>query len=132
MKILAVLLIFSFIDLGLCCKGCVELSELTFEKIVKKFRTALVKFDQVFPHGDTHEAFEALANEINNKTICKADHSDIVVGMVSIKDYGELDNKYLGERFGAKTRYDFPIIKLFIDGDLENAIHFEIGKWWSL
>jgi ERp29, N-terminal domain len=49
----------------------------------------------------------------------------MLIATVGIKDYGEFDNKALGEKYG---RDDSPVIKLFNNGDLENPIEFEIGK----
>lgn len=111
------------------CTGCVDLDELTFEKVIRKFRTSLVKLDQQFAYGDTHDAYTQLANEIGNKTFSDADHSDILIATVGIKDYGELENKALAERFGIFKRQDYPVIKLFIDGDMANAIDYKIGNY---
>lgn len=47
--------------------------------------------------------------------------------VVSIKDYGDLENKKLADRYHVKTDA-FPVIKLFIEGDLESPIDFNIGK----
>lgn len=130
MKSLLLVLVFSFINSSLCCNGCIALDELTFAKVVKKFESVLVKFDQMFPFGDTHDAFSTLAAEINNKSTSGFDHSEILIATVGIKDYGEFDNKALGEKYGRSTtiKMDSPVIKLFNDGDLENPISFEIGR----
>lgn len=128
MKKVVLFLIFSFINYSACCSGCVDLGELTFSKVIKKFKTVLVKFDVQFPFGETHEAYVALANEINNKTLSGFDHPEILCATVGVKDYGELDNKALGEKYGYFKRQDFPGIQLFNNGDLENPIKFEIGK----
>lgn len=128
MKSFVILLILSFINLSLCCKGCVDLDDLTFGKVIKKFKTVIVKLDQKFPYGETHEAFGALADAISNKTVSGFDHPDVLVATVGILDYGELDNKALGEKYGIVTREDFPLIRLFNDGDLENPIALEIGN----
>lgn len=130
MKYLVIALVLSLINCGLCCSGCVGLDDLTFNKVVKKFATVLVKFDQMFPFGETHEAFTTLSQEINNKTISGYDHTDLLVATVGIKDYGEFDNKGLGLKYGKgdSVKFDSPVIKLFNDGDLENPIEFEIGQ----
>lgn len=128
MKKVVLLLIISLIKSSFCCLGCVELGELTFSKVIKKFQTVLVKFDVQFPFGDTHDAFVAFANEINNETISGSNHSEVLCVLIGVKDYGELDNKALGEKYGYFKRQDFPGIKLFHDGNLENPINFEIGK----
>lgn len=105
---------------------------MTFDKVVRKFKTVIVKFDQQFPFGDTHEAFTKLANELNNKTISGSDHPDLIVATVGIKDYGELDNKALGEKYGLTKRQDGPVIKLFINGDLEKPIDMNNGEGLQL
>jgi endoplasmic reticulum protein 29 len=128
MKNIFVLLIFSFINYSTCCTGCVSLDELTFGKVIKKFKTVLVKFDDQFPFGEIHDTWITFANEINNKTTSGTDHPDLLIAVVGVKDYGDLDNKLLAERYGLMKRQDAPIIKLFVDGDVENPIHFEIGK----
>lgn len=43
------------------CKGCTDLDELTFEKLVKRFRVTIVKFDIAYPYGDQHEAYSRFA-----------------------------------------------------------------------
>jgi hypothetical protein len=90
----------------------------------------LFQFDQFFPSGPIHEAFTNLAAEINNKTTSGYDHSEMLIATVGIKDYGDFDNKVLGEKYGRddKVKFDSPVIKLFNNGDLENPIEFEIGK----
>jgi hypothetical protein len=130
MKSVLIIVLFSFIKSGLGCNGCLALDELTFDKVVKKFTTVLVKFDQMFPFGDTHDAYSTLSFEINNKSISGYDHKDLIVATVGIKDYGEFDNKALGEKYGRSTaiKMDSPVIKLFNDGDLDNPIGLEIGK----
>lgn len=122
-----------FLSLSLICScfagGLVELDSLTFDKILNKFRTVIVKFDQQFPYGDTHEAYSAFASQINNKTLTDTDQNEILTAAVGIKDYGEYDNKDLGERFGVKSGdpNTIPAIKLFIDNNLENPINFNFG-----
>lgn len=132
MKRLVILFVISLINYSVCCTGCVDLGESTFNKVIKKFRTALVKFDQFFPFGDTHDAFSTLANEINKNNVSLAEHPDVIIVTVGIKDYGEFENKALGEKYGLLKRQDSPIIKLFIDGALENPINFEIGKLFKI
>lgn len=128
MKIFVILFVLSLIHCSLCCTGCVDLDELTFEKVVKKFKAAFVKFDQQFPFGDTHEEWAKFAGELNNKTKSGTDHPDLLIATVGIKDYGERDNQALGDKYGHHKRQDSPVIKLFLDGDLEKPVDFEIGK----
>lgn len=130
MKSFVIVLVLSFINNSYCCNGCIGLDELTFNKVVRKFTSVLVKFDQMFPFGETHEAFTTLAAEINNKSISGFDHTDILIATVGLKDYGEFDNKALGLKYGrdATIKNDSPVIKLFNEGDLDNPIDLEIGK----
>lgn len=132
MKSAVIFLILSFISSSLCCKGCVDLDELTFGKVIKKFKTVIVKLDQKFPYGETHEAFGALADALNNKTVSGVDQPDVLVATVGILDYDGLDNKALGVKYGVSKRQDFPIIRLFNDGDLENPIALKIGNNYKL
>ena len=132
MKKVLILLVLSFINYSCCCTGCVDLGQLTFSKVIKKFRTVIVKFDVQFPFGDAHDAFVVLANEINNQTISGSDHPEILCATVGVKDYGELDNKDLGEKYGYFKRQDFPGIILLNDGDLENPIKLDITKPLSM
>lgn len=90
---------------GGTCKGCVELDELTFDKLVKRFPATLVKFDIAYPYGDKHEAYSSFAAEVAE------DVDDLLVAVVGIKDYGDKDNAALGKRFSVKENY--PDIKLF-------------------
>lgn len=46
--------------------------------------------------------------------------------LVGIKDYGDNENKKLGDRYGISAD-KLPAIKLFIDGDLDAPIDFKIG-----
>lgn len=129
MKFLVTVLVFSYINYCLCCNGCVVLDELTFGKVVQKFKSVLVKFDQMFPFGEAHEAFTILSQSVNNKSISGYDHIDLLIATVGIKDYGEFDNKNLGQKYGRgdSVKFDSPVIKLFNDGDLENPIELEMG-----
>lgn len=46
------------------CKGCTDLDELTFEKLLKRFKVTIIKFDIAYPYGDQHEAFSRFAQGI--------------------------------------------------------------------
>lgn len=46
------------------CKGCTDLDELTFDKLVKRFPVTIVKFDIAYPYGDQHEAYGRFAQGI--------------------------------------------------------------------
>lgn len=132
MKNFVILLLFSFINYSLCCIGCVVLDDLTFSKVLKKFKSAMVKFDMEYPFGDVHETWATFANEVSNKTTSGTDHPELLVAMVGMKDYGEHDNKALSAKYGLEKRTDGPIIKLFNDGDLENPISFTIGNYKTI
>lgn len=130
MKHFVILFLFSLINYSNCCTGCVGLDELTFRKVVTKFKVVLVKFDQAFPFGDAHDAFTELASsEINNSTKSNSDNSEILIATVGVKDYGDFENRALGEKYGLSKRQESPVIKLFIDSDLDNPVDFEIGKF---
>lgn len=60
-RLVTVLLIAFHIGASLATNGCVELDKLTFDKIVKRFKYTLVKFDVAFPYGEKHEAFTNFA-----------------------------------------------------------------------
>ncbi|CAO1326207.1 unnamed protein product [Diamesa tonsa] len=121
-----IFLVFSFINLSFCIHGSVEIDELSFDRVVSKFKTAIVKFDTQFPYGIDHEEWTNFVSQINNKSISDTDMDNILTAVVGIKDFGEFDNKQLGERYGVKDV--FPSIKMFINGDLTKAIDFPVFK----
>ncbi|XP_055690654.1 protein windbeutel [Lutzomyia longipalpis] len=89
---------------GEACKGCVELDEITFDKLISRFPATLVKFDVAYPYGDKHEAFSAFAQDV-------AEVDDLLVALVGIKDYGEKDNANLGKKYNVEEK-DLPRIKI--------------------
>ncbi|CAH0713681.1 unnamed protein product, partial [Brenthis ino] len=89
--------------------GSLELDEFTFDKVVNKFETVVVKFDVAYPYGDQHDAFLTVAKETK-------DNDNLLFAEVGVKDYGEKDNEALAARFGA-TKDNFPVVKLFIKGE---------------
>lgn len=95
-----------YVTNGLICKGCLELDELTFDKLVTKFSTVLVKFDIAFPYGKQHDEYGKFAQEISESNV-----NDMVVCVVGIKNYGDTTNNQLGERFYVTNH--LPAIKLF-------------------
>lgn len=123
------ILVFSFINLSFCIHGSVEIDELSFDRVVSKFKTAIVKFDTQFPYGIDHEEWTNFVSQINNKSISDTDTDNILTAIVGIKDFGEFDNKQLGERYGVKDV--FPSIKMFLNGDLTKAIDFPVCKFFS-
>lgn len=86
-----------------------------------------MKFDQSFPYGEHHEVFAAFSQQISNKTFSESGHPDVMLGTVGVKDYGDMENKKLADKYEIKAE-SFPAIKLFVDGNLETPIDFEIGN----
>ncbi|KAJ6636727.1 Protein windbeutel [Pseudolycoriella hygida] len=97
------------------CKGCTDLDELTFEKLVKRFQVTIVKFDIAYPYGDQHEAYSRFAQDVYHI-------DDLLVATVGIKDYGELDNKNLSQRFNVPEK--LPSIKMFLNGDTTKWVDY--------
>ncbi|XP_055315696.1 protein windbeutel [Sitodiplosis mosellana] len=102
---------------GLVCEGCLELDEITFDKILAKFSTVLVKFDIAFPYGKKHDEYAKFAKEIN-----KMSYDDLIVSVVGIKNYGQTTNNKLAERFNVNDQ--LPEIKLFTNGNALKWIDF--------
>ena len=78
---------------------------LSFDKLLKKFKVSIVKFDVAYPYGDKHEQFGKFSQDA-------AEIEDLFVGDVGIKDYGDKDNGDLAERFNVK-KDDYPVVILF-------------------
>ena len=78
---------------------------LSFDKLLKKFKVSIVKFDVAYPYGDKHEQFGKFSQDA-------AEIEDLFVGEVGIKDYGDKDNGDLAERFNVK-KDDYPVVILF-------------------
>lgn len=94
---------------GNTCAGCLDLDDINFDKTIERFPYALIKFDIAFPYGEKHEAFAAFSRAAHATT------DDILIGTVGIKDYGDNENKALGERFNIDDK-NFPAIMLFRRG----------------
>ncbi|XP_018321670.1 endoplasmic reticulum resident protein 29-like [Agrilus planipennis] len=108
------------------CKGCVNVDQWSWEKIVPKFRAALVKFDVAFPYGDRHDTFTKLAEEF-------ADNKDIIIVQVGVKDYGDKENKELAEKHGIMSKDDLPTVQLFIQNQTTPIdLPLSKNKEWSL
>ncbi|KAH8402146.1 hypothetical protein KR009_010124 [Drosophila setifemur] len=118
MRILLTLLLAAIHSLpfawAISCGGCVDLDEINFLKTVERFPYALVKFDIAFPYGEKHEAFGAFSKAAHKVT------GELLIATIGIKDYGELENKALGERFQVDDK-NFPAILLF-KGNVEEYI----------
>lgn len=108
------------VEASASCIGCLELDELTFDKILKKFPTVLVKFDIAYPYGDKHEAYAKLAADIS------PENDEFIVAAVGIKDYGNKENSKLADRFSVGDKY--PVIKLFRNGNADDWIDYPNGK----
>lgn len=124
-KLLVVFLLFflkysSKLTNGLVCEGCLELDDITFEKILAKFSTVLVKFDIAFPYGKKHDEYAKFAKEIN-----QMGYEDLIVSVVGIKNYGQTINNNLAERFDIVDQ--LPKIKLFTNGNALKWIDFPEG-----
>lgn len=90
-------------------RGLVALDSASFDKVVSRFDTALVKFDKYYPYGDEHDQFVRISEQSTNA-------SDLIVAEVGVKDYGDNENQDLLERFGLKFD-DIPKILLFNKGE---------------
>lgn len=91
------------------CKGCVELDEITFQRVPLKFNYSLIKFDIAFPYGDKHEAYSQLALQLQTVPPLV---DDVLFGLVGIKDYGEKDNADLAKKYKIDDKA-YPAILLF-------------------
>lgn len=110
---------------GLICKGCVELDELNFNKIIAKFQSVLVKFDIAFPYGKKHDEYAKFAKEISEPN----EHEnidDLIVCVIGIKSYGEPINAQLSERFDIGDQ--LPAIKLFTNYNALKWSNFSKGS----
>ncbi|XP_015786819.1 endoplasmic reticulum resident protein 29 [Tetranychus urticae] len=105
---------------SIALKGSVPLDSLTFDKVVGKFKAAVVKFDIQYPYGEKHDEFGVLANSLKN-------NDDILVAEVGVQDYGENENQDLADKYGVK-KDDFPVVKLFISSNLDKPIDFPASE----
>ena len=109
-------------SLAINCAGCTPLDEISFDKIVNKFKASLIKFDVAYPYGEEHDAFAQIAKD-------SLDVEDLFIGEVGVKDYAERDNERLAERFDV-SKEDFPAVILFVQvegGKEGNLLHFRFG-----
>lgn len=103
------------------CLGCVDLDEVTFDKITAQFPVALIKFDIPYPYGDKHEQFAVFAREQNPLV------QDLVIGTVGVKDYGDKENLSLLKRFRI-PQTDLPAILLFTDREKKKWLRYPKGE----
>lgn len=108
-------IILTNIQYVLACKGCVNLDEYNFNKIIKKFPVVFVKFDIAYPYGEKHEIFSKLSHETSSI-------QELLFAEVGIKDYGEKENEDLAKQFGI-TKDDYPALMLF-RGNIDKPIAF--------
>lgn len=104
---------------ALVCQGCLELDDLTFDSVVSRFETVLVKFDIQFPYGDKHTAYEQFARELKT--------NDVIAAAVSVKSAGKPAAGTLAERFIGVID-QLPVIKLFNSKDASKWIDYPFGK----
>lgn len=75
----------------------------------------MVKFDIQYPYGEKQEQYESVA-----KVSIK---SPLLVAEVPIHEYGDKENVDLLDRYGIAVK-DLPVLKLFVDGEPNNAIEY--------
>lgn len=107
------------------CKGCVNLDEHNFNKIISRFKVVLVKFDMAYPYGEKHDVFTKFAEEIS-------DNKNLIVGEVGVKDYGEKDNEELAQKYAIRSKEDFPALRLFVNGITTESISFPLKEKWDV
>ncbi|KAG0714345.1 Endoplasmic reticulum resident protein 29 [Chionoecetes opilio] len=76
--------------------------------VIAKFAAAVVKFDVAYPYGKKHEEFTKLSAGGRGSP-------DLLVAEVGVKDYGDMENTDLAQRFEVKKE-DFPKVMLFVSG----------------
>lgn len=108
MAVVAVLVAMVGVTRAINAKGCTPLDAWTFDKIIPKFQAAIVKFDIAYPYGKKHEEFTKLSAAGRGSP-------ELLVAEVGVKDYGDMENTDLAERFAVKKE-DFPRVMLFVRG----------------
>lgn len=109
------------------CRGCVELDELTFDRVLDRFRDgALVKFDIAYPYGDKQDTYEKFAVDVAASFAGGPSHHDLLIAAVGVKDYGDKDNQALAKRFGVSDKY--PQVYLFTNGASGQRVRFPDGE----
>ena len=122
---------------GQILEGLVQLDKKSFDKILNKFDYSLVKFDVGYPTGEKHKSFGSLAVEVIESLssnwfliflVQVAGISDVFVGEVRIKDYGDKANQDLAERFSiSQDKKNLPETVLFKnqgDGTLSEMVRY--------
>lgn len=88
-----------------------QLDTYSFDKVLSKFKTSIVRFDVAFPYGDKHDAFAELSSALTA-------NPQILVATVGVKDYGDKDNVDVAERYKV-VKEDYPVLFLFKEGNAE-------------
>ncbi|XP_043218943.1 endoplasmic reticulum resident protein 29-like isoform X1 [Amphibalanus amphitrite] len=101
-----------------CClngRGLTPLDSASFDKITSKFKATLMKFDTYYPYGPEHDEFVKLASS-------SADIDDFLVAEVGVKDYGDLENQDMLQKFKI-SKEELPVVQLYFP-DGRPAIRF--------
>lgn len=98
---------YTLFHVSLACKGCINLDEFSFKKVLPKYEALLVKFDVAYPYGDKHDTYTKFVEELST-------NEEIIVGEIGVKDYGDKENEELSKRYGVRTKEDLPAVKLFL------------------
>ncbi|CAF4038273.1 unnamed protein product [Adineta steineri] len=109
MKIfLAFATLFSFLILSnnAHTQGTVTVDSITFDKILQRFHTVLLKFDDKFPYGPFQDNFKDLVDSVANA-------KDFVIAEVPVTDRDNRENYHFGLNYYA-FKPDFPVYRLFI------------------
>lgn len=112
---------FSSVSFGEACKGCIEIGEFNFDKIVPRFEAVLVKFDIAYPYGEKHDIFAKVAEEI-------VDNKNFILAQLPVKDYGDKDNEEFAKKYGI-TKDDLPALRLFVQGEDEPFVFDKSLPW---
>jgi len=99
-------------------KGAIDLDSLTFDKLVGKGTSVLVKFDKDYAYGEKEDAFKDLAAKVS------AGSSDVLIASVGVQEYGDKLNEDLAERF-AVSKESFPHYKLFSADGKSDPLDFK-------
>lgn len=110
-----------FISYSFACKGCLEIGEFNFDKIIPRFEAVLVKFDVAYPYGEKHDTFAKIAEEI-------IDNKNFILAQVPVKDYGEKENEEFAKKYGI-GKDNLPALRLFVQGEDEPFVFDKNLPW---
>ncbi|CAG2101204.1 unnamed protein product [Medioppia subpectinata] len=97
--------------------GSVVLDSLTFDKVVTKFKASLVKFDIQYPYGEKHQEFEKVSQLAKTAP-------NLLIAEVGVHEFGDKEGMDLAAKYSI-TRDDLPVIKLFVNGVTDEAVHYD-------